>query len=135
MISLASTELNNRGPDYSSIQISSNKDILLVNSVLSINQGSSYQDFPVLNSDEFFGFNGEIYITSDYDHKYSGSDTLYVLNSARKEFDIEKFYGVNFRGCFSFVHAIRTCNEMKVQFANDFFGERNLFYYEDDQYS
>ena len=101
MISLASTELNNRGPDYSSIQISSNKDILLVNSVLSINQGSSYQDFPVLNSDEFFGFNGN-YITSDYDHKYSGSDTLYVLNSARKEFDIESFMAL-ILGMFSFV--------------------------------
>ena len=65
IIDIATSQLSNRGPDYSSVQISPENDILLVNSVLSINQGSSYSNFPDVSSNEFFGFNGEIYENSN----------------------------------------------------------------------
>jgi asparagine synthetase B (glutamine-hydrolysing) len=134
-IALVQSALHSRGPDFLSLQVSNDSRILVANSILSVNQHLGGYTFPSLESDEFYAYNGEIYHSEGYSVLSGLSDTHYLLKQLRSSRSLEScLYESAFRGCFAFVYVNKgEDGEVSIKYGVDFFGERNLFAYEDDR--
>lgn len=131
-IDYISKELNMRGPDICKIQRSKDNRCIMINSVLQISQPTKDYIFPSLNKDELFGYNGEIYEHIEYQKIKYVNDTTFILDFLRRNKCTKSFYTEEFHGNFATVYGKNVnSEEYEVRIMTDFFGEKNLFVYND----
>ena len=139
-INQALKTLSRRGPDSSDIWISSNGQFGLGHTRLSIQDLSDRASQPMFNKNYSIGiiYNGEIYnhnylrnqITSFKDTKWiSSSDTETILNTYIN-FGLNKTLDL-INGMFAF--AIIDLNENRLFICRDRFGEKPLYYFQDNK--
>lgn len=132
------SSIYNRGPDHMKYQFFDNYTIFIANTILSIT-GEIKNNNQILHSKRYYiSFNGEIYnykelfknYLSGYDFINKDSDTE-VLLYLHEVLDHKKLPR-SLNGMFAYL--IYDLIDKKIKIVNDPQGEKNLYYYEDNNY-
>jgi len=137
----ALNELYNRGPDIAKYKFFLNKRLFISNSILSITGKPSKKSelFTSSSGNYSISFNGEIYNFKDLKEKFlklnhikskelTDTEILVRLHDVIKDSEIPKLLN----GMFSYVVFDEKNNKMII--SNDIQGEKNLYYYEDENF-
>ena len=137
----ALNELYNRGPDIAKYKFFLNSRLFISNSILSITGKPSKNSelFESQSKNYSISFNGEIYNFNDLKEKFlklnnikseelTDTEILVNLHDVVKDSKIPKLLN----GMFSYV--VFDEKNKKILISNDVQGEKNLYYYEDENY-
>ena len=127
--------MGHRGPDNTGLYINNRKNVLLIHTRLSIQDLSANGNQPFLSKDDSqLIYNGEIYnakfISKNLDIKNLKSDTNFLSQLLCKN---DSSYLKLIEGMYAFV---RYCpKQNKIFFGRDYFGEKPLYIFQDDEYT
>ena len=136
----ASMELNNRGPDHFKSSFFRNKTLFISNTILSITGKLSKKKTITksMNNNYSISFNGEVYNYSELLNNYLSINKM-GKNTTDTEVLVNLHEKINYKsipillnGMFAYV--VYDQNKDRLIIANDVQGEKNLYFYEDNNY-